>query len=42
MAAKSFREKCIHCIMLLMIYMLIVTVCETVSHVEVNEIPSPV
>lgn len=40
MAAKSFHEKCIRFIMLLMIYVLIITVYETVSQVEVNEIPS--
>ena len=42
MLAKSFHEKYIHFIMLLMIYVLIITVHETVSQVEVNEIPSPV
>lgn len=42
MAAKSFQEKYIHLIMLLMIYVLISTVYETVSQVELNEIPSPV
>lgn len=42
MAAKSFHEKCIRFIMLLMIYVLIIIVYETVSQVEVNEIPSPV